>query len=266
VIQGEKLRKSWECEFSDRALRSQQRADERQVYEAACRLLEIQCRVSGVWEIMVGIRALEARPFLFAGAVRDALYTTLTGIVTRPRDYDIGISMICRDRFDAFASSLGAKRNRYGGYQFHACDGLNVDLWRIEDTVGVLANACKPTITNVLRTFVVDLNAIAYDPTDNVVFDQGCLEALRRREIGFVRVPLLHDHSNFAGRAVCLQSRFAFQLSRELRHFVAEWYDSVEAERQHAKTQACGSSESRAGSVGTPLDIMGSESAAVCFE
>ena len=251
---------------SSKALRFRQAVDDVRIYDSTCRLLESQCRVSGVREIMSSVRSLGGRPFLCAGAVRDALRGTLTGIALRPRDYDIAIAVVSHEHFDAFAASLGARRNQYGGYQVSARDGLNVDLWRIEDTVGVLANGCRPTITNVLRTFVIDLNAVAYDPTENVLHDQGCLGALHRREIGFVRNALLHDHSNFAGRALALQYRFPFRLSCELRDFVAGWYDSAEAERQKAKADCVAYSSGLYAAVGTTPDASYSESAAVCFE
>jgi len=233
------LRKCLECEPTNVSV-AHEPADERHVHESACRLLEMQCRASGLREIMSSTRLFGGRPFLFAGAVRDALFASLTGITSRPRDYDIGIARVRRDRFEAFATCLGAEPNQYGGYHLTARDALRVDLWRIEDTVGVLVHACRPTIMNVLRSFVIDLNAVAYDPTEKVLQDHGCLEALCRREIGLVRDALLHDHSNFAGRALALQHRFAFRLSKELREFVAAWYDSAEAERQRAKINAGG--------------------------
>ena len=210
-----------------------------QVYEAARHLLTSQCALLGVGGVVSSISSRGGRPFLLAGAVRDAVHGALTGISTVPRDYDIGVAGMSRDGFDVFCRSLGAERNRYGGYQCYASEGLNVDLWRIEETVGILAHACRPTVRNVLRTFILDLNAIAYDPTSGVIHDYGCLTALRRRRVGLVRSALLHDHSDFAGRAISLQLRFAFKLSPALRSFVAQWYDSKETERQLAKVPFC---------------------------
>jgi hypothetical protein len=46
---------------------------------------------------------------------------------------------------------------------------------------------------------------------------------------------LLHDHSNFAARALCLQTRFQFRLSDKLRRFVTTWHDSEEYGRQTIK-------------------------------
>ena len=224
------------------------------VYRSACHALESRSRLSGVHEILVDVRAFGGRPFLFAGVVRDTLYSSLTGVPAIPRDYDVGVAQMSSECFVAFASSRGAARNRYGGYQFNARDGLNVDLWRIEDTVGVLAASCKPTVTNVLRSFVIDLNAIAYDPADSVIHDEGCLPALVKREIGVVRGAIMHDHANFAGRALALKSRFDFRLSKELQDLVAHWSGSAEAERQIAKASAFGySPEFRSGSATTAL-------------
>jgi hypothetical protein len=112
-------------------------------------------------------------------------------------------------------------------------------------------------VASVLRSFVIDLNAIAYDPTDNVIHDEGCLAALVRGEIGIVRGAIMHDHANFAGRALSLKSRFDFRLSRELQDFVAQWSDSAEAERQIAKASAFGySPELRSGSTApTPVGV-----------
>lgn len=206
-----------------------------QVYEAARDLLTSQYVRSGVGDVVSSITSRGGHPLLFAGAVRDALYSALTGMSTVPRDYDVGVAGMSRSGFDVFCRTLGAEPNRYGGYQCYASDRLNIDLWRIEETVGILAHACRPTVCNVLRTFIFDLNAIAYDPTSGAIHDYGCLTALRRRQIGFVRSALLHDHSDFAGRAISLRLRFAFKMSPALRSFVAQWCDSKETERQLAK-------------------------------
>jgi hypothetical protein len=148
----------WGC--NGRISSSLQRENARRIYHSACRELEFRSRFSGVHETMAGVRSYGGRPILFAGAVRDELYAALTGIPALPRDYDIGVAQMSRDCFVAFANSLGAARNRYGGYQFHARDGLNIDLWRIEDTVGILAVSCRPTIAlraNIAETLLVPL-------------------------------------------------------------------------------------------------------------
>ena len=208
-----------------------------QVHAVAREILARRCAEAYVHNLLSTINSSGGRSVLFAGAVRDAVYSALTGTSTLPRDYDIGVAKMSRSHFDGFCRALGAERNRYGGYQFYASDGSAIDIWRLEDTAGVLAHDCSPSVDNVLRTFIFDVNAVAYDPSANEIYDRGCLNALRRRRIGFVRSALLHDQRNFAGRAISLRVRFGFRLSRALRSFVAEWYDGKEVDRHLAKAQ-----------------------------
>ena len=199
-------------------------------------MLRAHCLTAGILDLTAGISAAGGHPILLAGAARDAIYATLTRQPLCPRDYDICVKGMCRDSFDEIAVGFGAERNRYGGYQLQHNGCAAIDLWRIEDTTGILAHSCSPTVTNVLRTFVLDLNAVAYDLVGGVMQDQGCLKALERRRIGFVRSPLSHDESNFAGRVLTLQQRFAFSLSPRMRTFVHDWYDPKETERHLAKS------------------------------
>jgi len=205
------------------------------VYETARDLLTTQCVESGVADVVSSINIQGGRPFLFAGAVRDAVRSALTSLPGAPRDYDIGVSGMSRNRFGMLCRALGAQPNRHGGYRCCFSKMANMDLWRTEDTVGILVHACAPTISNILRSFILDLNAIAYDPNTGEFHDYGCLAALTMHRIGFVRSALLHDHSDFAGRAISLQVRFGFRMSPPIRSFVAEWHDPKETERQFAK-------------------------------
>ncbi len=247
------------------AEKSQPQIEEAILYVMTGQLLRKQCRENGLQNLMSRFACLGGKPILFAGAVRDALYSVYTDTPIQPRDYDVGIARMTRHRFKSLNKKLGGERNRYGGYQYRDLNGLNVDIWRIEDTVGISVHRCNATISNVLKTFVLDVNAIAFDPMEDRFYDEGCLRSFLDHEISFVQGALLHDHYNFAARALSLSYRFQFQLSSKLCQFTTEWFDQRECTRQELKLRNFYSTSSKESARPSIAEVDDSEPAPACF-
>jgi tRNA nucleotidyltransferase/poly(A) polymerase len=161
-----------------------------------------------------------ARSFVCAGAVRDCLHSALTGKAAQPRDIDIGIQGLSNKAFACLGRMLRATKNVYGGYTARTAAGVDIDLWRLEDTIGTKEHCRPSTVENVLRSFILDVNAVAFEPATGRFCDLGALQALRRKRIDFVSCALLHSESKFAARAAVLASRLSFHLSGDVSLFV----------------------------------------------
>lgn len=194
----------------------------------------------GIGALLDSIASFGGHPILFAGCVRDALMCVTSESCSMPRDYDIGVRGMSAVAFRNLMGSYSGNANQYGGFTGQLPNGVNFDCWRIEDTNGVTAHNCEPSLSNVLRTFVLDINAIAFDPTSEAFIDIGCLAAIRNRQIGIVDQVLHHNSANFAVKARRLGARLNYPLSEQLQDFVTAWFDSDEAVRQQNKYQSTG--------------------------
>jgi len=122
------------------------------------------------------------RPMLFAGAVRDALEAVQTGRqYSPPRDLDIGVVGVRRELFDEILHGEQGRLNRFGGYRLITNGCPPLDIWRLEETLGVRVNGAPLTLGNVLRSFVISLNAVAFDPLGTMFYDCGSLASIKSR-------------------------------------------------------------------------------------
>src|SRR5262249_48782308 len=158
---------------------------------------------------------------LFAGAVRNAIFEIEHGVALGlPRDFDVGLIGTPRKAFDGLLTDLGARPNRYGGYRLTPPSAPPIDVWRLEETLCLRVHNAPCEVVNVLRSFVLDINAIVFDPLSG--FFQGCgaVEAIRARRVGFVADVLVHSHATFAAKALLSAIRFSFDVTAPLERFV----------------------------------------------
>lgn len=192
----------------------------------ATRILEEELAVSGTSELLEAVLRRQGAPIVFAGAVRDALWSIEVGVGGfKPRDFDIGVLGMSRGRFHALLRDLGGARNRYGGYRLTTSSRRAVDIWRLEDTWGLRATNAAYSIDNVLRTFVLDINAIAFDLSRRVLFDEGSLDSIRSRTLGLVQGALLHSAPTFAAKAIVTAVRFSLTISASLVSLIETYLD-----------------------------------------
>lgn len=157
-----------------------------------------------------------------AGAVRDALSAFENGTeYAQPRDIDIGIGSIERHVFDGMMREFGAKPNRYGGYRITKAGKPDLDFWRLEDTVGLKKTRTDCTLQNVLRSFVLNCNAVSFDPFSEICFDGGAHDAIKNKWLDFTKDAIIHSESLFASKAVMLCLRMGFSASASVQSFVA---------------------------------------------
>jgi hypothetical protein len=72
-----------------------------------------------------------------------------------------------------------------------------------------------------LRTFNLDCNAVALDVRTGLVLDGGAIKAIQQRRVAFVHRAIRHSEETFAAKALLLNLRLKYAVSRELNQFVA---------------------------------------------
>jgi hypothetical protein len=172
-------------------------------------------------ELLQHLLSRGARISVFAGGVRDTILAEECGLPqVRPRDWDIGISHISREEFEGILNEQGGTKNRYGGYKLFSKTSQSWELWRQEDTVGLKKTKSPFSIENVLRSFVLSCNAIAFDIDKGHICDHGALRSIVLCELTILEDAIMHDCALFAAKALTLAFRRPLKLSTVSENFV----------------------------------------------
>jgi len=173
------------------------------------------------------VRREGGRAYLFAGAVRDVVSAEKLQLSKlKLRDLDIGIEGLPKERFRQIFKSHGIANNRYSGFRWKLPNQIEIDCWRLEDTVGLLKTNSSYCLSNVLRSFVLACNAIYFDVQTGEFFDKGAVQSFRSGLLDFVRDPLIHSEDVFSAKAIVYQRRFGFRLSPTLQRFAEIYTDN----------------------------------------
>lgn len=162
-----------------------------------------------------------AQVFIVAGALRDAIAAYYEGEGPGdPRDFDIAVAGISRELFDEVLMDFG-QRNRHGGYVLSRLGSPDWDVWRLEETIGLKKTGAPRSLENMLRSFNLNCNAIALDVRTGLFLDAGAIDAIRHKRLGFAEDVIHHSADTFAAKALLLHLRLNYQLTDEMRAFVA---------------------------------------------
>ena len=162
-----------------------------------------------------------AQIFVLAGALRDTIAAHYEGEGPGdPRDFDIAVAGINRELFDEVLMGFG-RRNRHGGYILSQPGSPDWDVWRLEETIGLKKTGAPRSLENMLRSFNLNCNAIALDVRTGLFLDAGAIDAIRHKRLGFADDVIHHSADTFAAKALLLHLRLNYQLTDEMRAFVA---------------------------------------------
>jgi hypothetical protein len=157
-----------------------------------------------------------ARIYVLGGAVRDVIASDFgqqSGWA--PRDVDLGVIGVAAPEFEYVLSGV-ARKNRHGGFVLEAAGKPTWDIWRLENSIGLRKTGTAFSLENVLRSFNLDCNAIALDIRAGLIVDDGAINAIRRRQVGFVPNVIRHSRETFAAKALLTQLRFGYSTSSGL--------------------------------------------------
>lgn len=183
--------------------------------------------------LLTEIEALGGEVYLAAGAVRDAIRSSICpSFRYRPRDFDFAIGNLDRQAFEGVLSEHGAHPNRHGGFRA-SFSTHQADFWRLSEAAGIVQHGVPATLTNMLRSFVLNVNAVAFELRTGLVRDLGSEQALSSGVIDLVPGALLHTESTFAAKALILATRFNLRLTPALAEFVLQ-HHSIPALRHEA--------------------------------
>jgi hypothetical protein len=172
-------------------------------------------------ELLQYLFAQGATICVFAGAVRDTVFAHEVGLRNiSPRDWDIGISGIPRKEFNGILEEFGGSKNKYGGFRLFSDTLRPWEIWRQEDTVGLLKTGSPFSLENVLRSFVLSCNAIACDLDKGHIYDCGAVHSIFTGKVTLLDDAIMHDWRVFAAKALSLTFRRPLRLSNQSEQFV----------------------------------------------
>jgi len=168
--------------------------------------------------------------YLLGGVVRDSAIKVLSGIEIPMSDLDFVVEG-CKSQDDLREALSGFKfmQNSFGGFKVIFGD-LTVDVWRIEDQLGINDSVGAPTILKLLHIVTTSADAIAFDFFSGKIIDQGALNSISQQTIG------LNLNSHWTPRVVShhiahiakMMGRTDFVLSGSLRNKIKEWFQFVD--------------------------------------
>jgi hypothetical protein len=173
---------------------------------------------------MLGFFPPEWNAFVMGGLLRDLLLERVQGIEAKPADIDIVISGA--GSVHEIQNKLGntsLSTNAFGGVKSRVRpNGILFDLWRMEDHTNIPKRSSPPTIEQLLRHNLLDIDAILWDPKNDQLHDCGCLKAITAERIDLAGREGISDKAPAAQVAHVLAVAYKtnFPLSAELRSFV----------------------------------------------
>lgn len=165
-------------------------------------------------------------PYVMGGLLRDLLLQRVLRIQVKPSDIDVVI--FGANSISEIQKSLGnaiLATNAFGGVKCRLRPrGAVFDLWRVEDHTGTARTTTPHTIEQLLRHNLLDIDAIAWNPKTDCLYDCGCLKAITAERIG------LQGPEGISRRAVAPQIahvlsvayKTSFPLSNDVRSFIAD--------------------------------------------
>ncbi len=163
---------------------------------------------------------------VMGGLLRDLLVQQILKVGRAPADADIVI--FGADSIDEIRNRLGGvirSTNSFGGVKCQIRPGgIVFDLWRVEDHTNMAAAPKPRTIEQLLRHNLLDVDAIAWNPAGDGLYDCGCLGAVKAERIGMMGPEGISQEflANQLVHVLVVAFKTSFTLSADVRSFVAD--------------------------------------------
>ena len=192
---------------------------------AAARFFE-QPAVAGAMEFLNRRLPSAARIFVAGGAIRNLVIGLMHGNAPPTRDIDIflgglnhrfTLTTVLNDQ-KTWPTDLGGLRWRPEPSVYH------YDLCLLTNFIVIRTYHLEPTLSSLLAGIDLTINAIAYDYRSRILYESGCLEAIRKRIIDF-NSPWIPDKRLIAYRLGLMAHKTGFRFSETVFQFLTRQMD-----------------------------------------
>lgn len=155
--------------------------------------------------------------FIFGGWCRDKIHICRYGDNIASSDIDLVING------ELSESALGnVNRTQFGGFRLQLkSTGKFVDFWPLSQTFAFLRGFFAPTIDNLLKSTIFDINSILFDIRNSRIINGFALKAIGDRKIGFNCTEYLDSFADLqAYRALYLAHKLNYCLREDVLSFV----------------------------------------------
>ena len=172
--------------------------------------------------------------YIIGGLLRDLLLRRERGMMMELADVDVVVAGA--SSMDSLRSRLGVtclSINSFGGAKCQMrSGGVVFDVWRMEDHTNMSTAPKPPTIEQLLRHNLLDIDAILWDPRTGCLHEYGCQQAVAAGRIDLVGDQGISQNLIAAQLAHVLIVKFktGFKVSRRLREFMATAWETSRPE------------------------------------
>ena len=143
------------------------------------------------------------------------------------RDADFAVNIRDKERWLSILQEMPSKRNRFGGHKF-VCSGFIIDVWDVRETwafsTGIIKVEDNDYFRYLPKSVFLNLDALAYDLSNDRWNDSIYNDAIRKRELGIVLRENPYEGLNIL-RAMILKKRYGMKYSIELANVIIDYLE-----------------------------------------
>lgn len=177
-----------------------------------------QNRVKGLVDLVSG----QVPTYVFSGLTRNFLLGYLN-------NRDIDFVVLDSPKLKIPISQLkevAIQKNKFGGYKLQT-EHLNIDVWDVEKTWGIVQEGMRGTANSLMSTAFFNFSAIVYDYNKGrfYITDEFCkFYATRVMEVVYAKNPRI---ATCIVNALYYADKYEFVIGESLRKWVVKYYDSA---------------------------------------
>lgn len=148
----------------------------------------------------------------FGGAIRDLYFDNIN---EKPRDLDIVLTSKRNfEQVEFLIKQFSHRKNRFGGYKL-AINGLELDIWYLENTWAFQNKKLKMSEENLTRSVYLSVDGVSYNYNRRMLNDNIFSNTNKKRIIDIVLEDNPQEELNLV-RALIFKKKYKYELSREL--------------------------------------------------
>lgn len=147
--------------------------------------------------------------------------------IEKLRDADFAVNIRDEKRWINILQEIPNRKNRFGGHKFE-CSGFIIDVWDVRKTWAFSKKIVKVENNDYFKylpkSVFLNLDALAYDLSNNRWNDSIYNDAIRKRELGIVLRENPYEGLNIL-RAMILRKRYDMKYSIELANVIVDYLE-----------------------------------------